>query len=171
MTDQDMLNLMRKSLRDYFGGVNDPPAGGAITGEGLFVTLHKGERLRGCIGCLEGREPLDRLIYRYARSAAFEDPRFPPLAEEELERIRGEITLLSPFEPVEDTGEIEVGIHGLYLQRGYRSGLFLPQVPVEQGWNLGEYLFHLCGKAGLPPDSWRDRDASLFRFTGRIVSE
>lgn len=171
MKNQERLALVRKSLEDYFQGRDDPPKGGSLTGEGLFVTLHQKGDLRGCIGCLEGREPLEKLIYRYARSAAFEDPRFPPVVEEELKLLEIEITILSPFQQVKDLSEIRIGVHGLYLQKGYRSGLFLPQVPVEQKWDLQEYLNHLCTKAGLPPGAWEDKEAELFRFTGEIQKE
>jgi len=173
MTVHPLLSLARQSLQDYFHGKNNPPEQGEITGEGIFVTLHKAGRLRGCIGCLEAiaGETREKLIYRYARTAALEDPRFPPLKEKEQAEIDIEITLLSPFIKVMSMDEIEIGRDGLYLSKGYRSGLFLPQVPQEQQWDMDAYLENLCYKAGLPKDSWKDSQAELFRFTGEIIKE
>lgn len=171
MEKREKLALVRKSLEEYFQGKTAPPSGGQITGEGLFVTLHKQGALRGCIGCLEGQDPLEKLIYQYARSAAFEDPRFPPLREDELNLLEIEITILSPFKRVMDLSEIVIGTHGLYLKKGYRSGLFLPQVPVEQQWDRIEYLQHLCDKAGLPRGTWEHKEAELYSFTGEILRE
>jgi len=165
------IKLARRSLEEYYKGIDSPPSEGEISGEGVFVTLHKAGRLRGCIGCLEGRESLETLIYRYARIAAFQDNRFPALTEEELPLIDLEITLLSPFVKVKNLEDIEIGTHGLYLTKGYYSGLFLPQVPVEQHWGLEEYLQNLCLKAGLPPNSWTSEGAQLFMFTGEIIQE
>lgn len=171
MKDSEWIELARRSLEDFFKGQDNAPSDGEISGEGVFVTLHKHGQLRGCIGCLEGKESLSALVYRYARIAAFQDSRFPPLTENELPEIELEITLLSPFKSVKDIGEIEIGTHGLYLQKGYYSGLFLPQVPEEQHWNLEQYLWNLSLKAGLPPGKWPENGAQLFRFTGKIIKE
>lgn len=171
MNHNPWIKLARRSLEDYFKGINRTPSESRISGEGVFVSLHKSGRLRGCIGCLEGQDSLEELVYRYARIAAFQDNRFPPLQEEELPQIDIEITLLSPFQEVKNLEEIIIGTHGLYLVKGYYSGLFLPQVPVEQHWNLEEYLQNLCIKAGLPQGSWTSEDAQLFKFTGKIINE
>ncbi len=138
---------------------------------GAFVTLHEDGDLRGCIGNMIGRRPLEDTVRAMARAAAFEDPRFPPLAEAELPRCRIEISALSPLAPCGDPESVVVGVHGLYLIRSGRSGVLLPQVPVEQGWDRAAYLAYICVKAGLPPKSYEAPDAELFTFTAVVFSE
>ena len=154
-----------------------PQADGSVlqTPCGAFVTLHLvngAERsLRGCIGRMTANLPLIETVRLMAREAAFGDPRFPPLRKEELARCHIEISALSPMSPCADPRQVKVGVHGLYIRRGGRSGVLLPQVPVEQGWNLDEYLEYICVKAGLPPGSWDAPDAQLFTFTAFILGE
>ncbi|MDR0322208.1 MAG: AmmeMemoRadiSam system protein A [Treponema sp.] len=143
---------------------------------GAFVTLHKkgagGERsLRGCIGRMTANSPLEETVRIMAREAAFGDPRFPPLKPGELEQCHIEISALSPMTVCPDPRDVEVGVHGLYLTRGGRSGVLLPQVPVEQGWNQKEYLDYICVKAGLPPESYNAPDATLYTFTAVVFGE
>jgi len=142
---------------------------------GAFVTLHKqgasGRSLRGCIGRMTANLPLIETVRLMAREAAFDDPRFPPLKKEELEKCHIEISALSPMSPCSDPRQVKVGVHGLYLRRGGRAGVLLPQVPVEQGWNLDEYLEYICVKASLPPGSWKAPDAELLTFTATVFSE
>jgi AmmeMemoRadiSam system protein A len=138
---------------------------------GAFVTLHKRGRLRGCIGRMTAAESLEKTIQTMAVEAAFGDPRFPPLAGDELDACRIEISALSPMEPCADTRSVEVGVHGLYLVHKGRSGVLLPQVPAEQGWNLDEYLDHICIKAGLPSHSYNEPGAKLFTFTAVVFGE
>lgn len=131
---------------------------------GSFVTLRRNDALRGCIGSVVGREPLYQNVWRMAHAAAFEDPRFPPVTPREWPDITLEISVLGPLAPCPDPAAIEIGRHGLLLARGPRSGLFLPQVPVEQGWDLAAYLENLCRKANLPPRSWQADDAALYWY-------
>ena len=142
---------------------------------GAFVTLHirnGSERLlRGCIGRMTANLPLIETVRLMAKEAALGDPRFPPLKQEEFTRCDIEISALSPMEPCPDPRQVKVGVHGLYLKRGGRSGVLLPQVPVEQGWNLNEYLEYICIKAGLPPGSYNAPDAQLLTFTAVVLSE
>ncbi|MDR1970558.1 MAG: AmmeMemoRadiSam system protein A [Treponema sp.] len=137
-----------------------------------FVTLHiespAGKKLRGCIGRLSAAWPLEKTVRIMAREAAFRDPRFPPLSAQEFPRCSIEISALSPMEPCADPRSVKLGIHGLYLVHRGRSGVFLPQVPLEQGWTLPEYLDNLCLKAGLPPGSYGEKDAQLFTFTAEV---
>ncbi|MDA8424922.1 MAG: AMMECR1 family protein, partial [Treponema sp.] len=81
------------------------------------------------------------------------------------------ITLLSPMRRIEDTAEIVLGLHGLYIVKGWKSGVFLPQVATEQGWDKKTYLEQVCRKAGLPPDSWKSPEAALSIFEGLIFGE
>jgi len=140
---------------------------------GAFVSLHtiKEHSLRGCIGRMTANLPLIETVRLMAREAAFGDPRFPPLKKEELSRTHIEISALSPMTPCSDPQKVKVGVHGLYLRRGGRSGVLLPQVPVEQGWNLDQYLDYICIKAGLPPGSYEASDAELLTFTAIVFGE
>jgi AmmeMemoRadiSam system protein A len=138
---------------------------------GAFVTLHKGGNLRGCIGRMTASLPLRETVRAMALEAAFGDPRFPPLGQSELEQCRIEISALSPMSICGDPRSVKVGVHGLYLVRGGRAGVLLPQVPVEQGWNLDEYLDYICVKAGLPAGSCEAPDASLYTFTAVVFGE
>jgi len=142
---------------------------------GAFVSLHikngKERALRGCIGRMTANLPLIETVRLMAKEAAFGDPRFPPLKKDELDRCEIEISALSPMSPCPDPRQVKVGVHGLYIKRGGRSGVLLPQVPVEQGWNLDEYLEYICIKAGLPPGSYNAPDAQLFTFTAVVFEE
>jgi len=140
---------------------------------GAFVSLHKqpGHSLRGCIGRMTANLPLIDTVRIMAKEAAFSDPRFPPLEKEELSSLQIEISALSPFVICNDPKSVKVGVHGLYLIRRGRSGVLLPQVPVEQGWNLDEYLDYICVKAGLPSESYKAPDAQLYTFTAVVFKE
>jgi len=142
---------------------------------GAFVSLHmqKGANrsLRGCIGRMTASLPLIETVRVMAKEAAFGDPRFPPLKKEELSGCHIEISALSPMTPCPDPRQVRVGVHGLYLIHKGRSGVLLPQVPVEQGWNQHEYLEYICIKAGLPPGSYNAPNAVLYTFTAIVFGE
>jgi len=138
---------------------------------GAFVTLHKQGMLRGCIGNIVGRHPLIETIIDMAHASAFEDPRFPPLKNEELDLVEIEISVLSPLRRIKDVEEIETGKHGIYMQRGLSGGVLLPQVAIEQGWDRLTFLQHTCRKAGLPPDAWKDPDTRIEIFSAVIFRE
>jgi hypothetical protein len=142
---------------------------------GAFVTLRTGRgsgaALRGCIGRMSAVESLVRTVRDMAVSAAFEDPRFPPLEKRELPGISVEITVLSPMRVIASVAEIEVGKHGVYMTRGGHSAVFLPQVAAEQGWNRDELLDNLCYKAGLSPSAWHSSDTRFQVFEGKIFEE
>lgn len=137
-----------------------------------FVTLKNAGRLRGCIGHIQGVEPLCRSVLRNACNAC-QDHRFRsnPITKEEVEDLTIEISVLSPPRPVEDIQGIVIGRDGLIMERGRRRGVFLPQVPIEQGWDRLDYLINLCGKSGLPTGAWRDPDTKLYRFTAQVFRE
>jgi AmmeMemoRadiSam system protein A len=138
---------------------------------GAFVTLHIGKNLRGCIGRMIASSPLQETVRIMAVEAAFGDPRFPPLQKDELPRCKIEISALSPMELCPDPRSVKVGVHGLYLIHRGRAGVLLPQVPVEQGWDLDEYLDYICVKAGLPPRSYEAPGAELCTFTAIVFGE
>jgi AmmeMemoRadiSam system protein A len=138
---------------------------------GAFVTLKKEGALRGCIGHIAASKPLFETVREVAISAAFEDPRFPPLGREEWNATTIEISVLSPFEKITDPGRIRVGTHGIMIRRGYRSGLLLPQVATEQGWDRDAFLTHTCFKAGLPADAWKSPECSIEIFSAIVFHE
>lgn len=125
---------------------------------GAFVTLNTksdGE-LRGCIGEIVAQRPLVEAVTRLAVESAFEDPRFPPLAKSELDKVRIEISALTPSKPVKGYEEIVLGRDGMTLEKDGSFAVFLPQVAPEQGWDLATTLSYLSRKAGLPADAWRE---------------
>ncbi|MDR1211415.1 MAG: AmmeMemoRadiSam system protein A, partial [Spirochaetaceae bacterium] len=138
---------------------------------GAFVTLRRGTRLRGCIGRMSSPAPLIETVRELAVEAALGDPRFPPLGSRELEACGIEISVLSPLAECPDPETVRVGLHGLYLVYQGRSGVLLPQVPVEQGWDRQAFLDYICVKAGLPPDSYRAKGARLYTFTALVFGE
>lgn len=132
---------------------------------GAFVTLKKHGRLRGCIGYIKAYKPLWETVQEMAVAAAFNDPRFPALTPEEVAHLTLEISVLTPFQRVKDIKDIEVGKHGLYMVRGYRSGLLLLQVATEYGWDRETFLQETCHKAGLPSDAWMDKETEIYIFS------
>lgn len=123
---------------------------------GTFVTLHKDGDLRGCIGEIFPRRPLVEAVMEQAQNSAFGDPRFTPVASNEMARIHVEISALTPPAPVNSWKDIVIGKHGMVLSKNGHSAVFLPQVAPEQGWDLPTTLTHLSQKAGLPPDAWKE---------------
>lgn len=138
---------------------------------GAFVTLKKDGDLRGCIGRMASPDPLLSTVAAMAPAAAFEDPRFPPVTAEELPSIKLEISVLTPLRKISDPKEVEVGTHGIYLSNGYRSGVLLPQVPVEWGWDRATFLRQGCRKAGMPESALQDPYTELFVFEAEVFSE
>jgi AmmeMemoRadiSam system protein B/AmmeMemoRadiSam system protein A len=138
---------------------------------GAFVTLHKKGELRGCIGYVEAYKPVFEAVRDMAVAASTEDPRFPRVSAGELEDIDIEITVLSPLQRIDDPEKVEVGKHGLIIRRGGYSGLLLPQVPVEQGWDRQTFIEHTCLKAGLAPDAWKQEGTQFLVFTGQVFGE
>jgi len=135
---------------------------------GAFVSLHKRGRLRGCIGLIHPTKPLYQAVEEMARAAAFEDTRFAPLTDAELKELDLEISVLTPLQRMKDKKEIEIGKHGLYIRKGFFSGLLLPQVATEYGWDAGTFLEETCRKAGLPRQAWKEKDAEIFLFSADI---
>jgi AmmeMemoRadiSam system protein B/AmmeMemoRadiSam system protein A len=135
---------------------------------GAFVTINKRGQLRGCIGYIEGRGPVYKTIEEMAEAAAFRDPRFNPVTERELPELEIEISVLTPLKRITDVNEIEVGKHGIYIKKGWYSGLLLPQVATEYGWDRKTFLEHTCQKAGLPTNAWKDKNTEIYIFSADI---
>jgi len=144
---------------------------------GVFVTLNNPLGLRGCIGYPLPNKKLFDALGEAAIAAATEDPRFSPVKFEELGSITFEVTVLTPPTIIEVSdhqeylSKIRVGQDGLIVKYGYNSGLLLPQVPIEYGWNEREFLEHTCEKAGLPKDFWKKREIEIQKFEGIVFKE
>lgn len=174
------VRLARRAVQSYI------EAGKAIAPEGLppvfaekrgvFVTLHEEGDLRGCIGYPEPVLPLGRAIVDSAINACSRDPRFPRVRASELKRIEMEVTILTKpeayAEPKKRLPELVViGRDGLIVRNGPYSGLLLPQVAPEWGFDSLEFLSQTCVKAGLPPDAWLDEDTEVQHFQAQIFAE
>lgn len=170
-----LLHLARASIGRSLGEQTSVPEGlrSAQLNEprGVFVTLRTEGELRGCIGFVEGRFPLQEAVCEVAVKAATEDPRFLPVTRRELDDVELEISVLSPLEPVESVEEIVVGTHGVMVDAGYTRGLLLPHVATEYGWDREEFLNHSCLKAGLPPSRWREPGLRIYTFTTETFSD
>ncbi len=173
------LQLARQSLENYFGrrdNITVDLSAFPIFNEprGAFVTLYEKEtgKLRGCIGQVVAQQPLAETIKQMAIAAAVDDPRFLPMTADELDKVKIEISVLSPLYRIQSVNQIELGKHGVVVRQGARSGVFLPQVAKETGWDLVSFLSHLCAdKAGLEPDCWQKDDVEIYIFTGQTFSE
>jgi AmmeMemoRadiSam system protein A len=135
---------------------------------GAFVCLKTKGDLKGCIGYIRGEMPLDETIRQMAVEAAFHDPRFAPLNETEWKDTDIEISVLTPMKRVERVDEIEIGVHGIYVEKGGYSGLLLPQVATENGWDRETFLEYGCMKAGLPRDAWKSRETVIYVFSADV---
>ena len=144
---------------------------------GVFVTLNNADGLRGCIGFPMPDKKLSHGIIVAAIAAATEDPRFSPVKTNELNGIVFEVTVLTPpveitvTDPMEYLEKIKVGRDGLIIRNSFSSGLLLPQVPVEYGWNVEEFLQHTCEKAGLEKDTWKNEKVKIEKFEGIVYKE
>jgi AmmeMemoRadiSam system protein A len=150
-----------------------PHQASGVLGEkhGAFVTLRRCDgELRGCVGYVEPLYPLIETVGRAAIAAAFEDGRFAPVTAEELPSLRVEISVLGPVRPIQ-AESVQPGVHGLIVRHAGRSGLLLPQVATEHGWDRQTFLEHTCRKAGLPSGAWRSPGAELLAFTATVIGE
>lgn len=178
--EQALLKGARCTIQEELGEPSPPRsaiyAGIPIPPEryGAFVTLKRTNgALRGCIGTMVGEEPLDATIERYARAAAFEDPRFPPVSRWEIDDLIIEISVLTPMQRISTWQRIRINTDGILLRHGFRRAVFLPQVAPEQGWDLETTLTHLAMKAGLqnPEGIWREPECEFLVFQAMVWSE
>jgi AmmeMemoRadiSam system protein B/AmmeMemoRadiSam system protein A len=179
--ERTLLQLARFVLESFIGrGITDFPDSKlsdfhltpALKQKlGVFVTLKKHGDLRGCIGNIVGIRPLYQGVVENTQNAAAHDPRFNQVAPDELEKIEIEISVMSPLEPVRSLDEIQVGRDGLVLKKGFHSGVFLPQVPVEWNWDKTTYLEQLGLKAGLAREAYKDPQTELLRFSAQVFGE
>jgi uncharacterized protein (TIGR00296 family) len=176
-----LVTLARRTIESYLETGKKPPvpkAGAKLREKsGVFVTLTKRGELRGCIGHPLPTLPLVEAVMDSAVSSAVHDPRFPAVTQDELPDTKIEISVLTPPEvikiknPSEYPKHVEVGKHGLIVECSGFAGLLLPQVPVDCGWDVEEFLSNTCMKAGLMPDCWLRGDACISRFSAQIFAE
>lgn len=182
LTDDEKAELLRRArlaaaralgLPD--GRRELPPAEGRLAEDGAaFVTWKRDGRLRGCIGSVEAWRPLAEDVEKNAVAALLHDPRFAPAKPADLAKLRIDLSVMTPLEEVSDPlREIEIGVHGIVAQKGQRSGLLLPQVAPEWGWDVPTLLSQVCLKAGLPEDAWRagSPPATIYRFSAEVFGE
>lgn len=170
-----LLETARKSIESQFTGVKVPmPETLSSTMKkkmGAFVTIKKHGQLRGCIGYIEAIKPLYTTVTEMAKAAAFDDPRFPPLRKQEMKDLTIEVSVLTPLREIQDTTNITVGRHGIYIVKGFHAGLLLPQVAIEHNWDRITFLEETCRKAGLPVSAWKDKGTKIYVFSAEIITE
>jgi len=170
-----LLKLARVTLEAYLTDETTPDyhtsRGSLLERKGAFVSLHRGEELRGCIGQLYPDRELCKIVQHCVLSAALEDTRFLPVTAQELGDLNIEISVLTPFHQVRDIEEIEVGKHGLYIVQGRFRGLLLPQVATQYGWDRTKFLEQTCRKSGLAESAWRDPRTVIHTFEAEVFSE
>jgi hypothetical protein len=173
---ETLIQLAKKSVETAVREekMYEPPAPefAALQQErGVFVTLTKKGELRGCIGLITAEKPLYLAVRDAATFAALRDPRFSPVNPGELPELEYEISILTPFRRVLDVREIRVGRDGLLMIQGRNEGVFLPQVPTEQGWDRKTFLEELGRKAGLSRQAWQDEATDIFAFSAVVFGE
>ncbi len=189
LTDEEgkfLVNLARQTVKEYLNNgkvlqVTQNVSAKLMEPCGVFVTINRfyggTKRLRGCIGLPYPTTPLAKAVIEAAISASTQDPRFPPVAINELDQIVFEVSVMTPPElvkadkPTEYLTKIKVGRDGLILEHGYNKGLLLPQVPVDLNWNEEEFLCQTAMKAGLQPDAWLLKNTKLYSFQAIIFEE
>lgn len=163
---QTIENYLREGKRDYPESTNPKFS----QKRGVFVTLHRHGELRGCIGYPLPIKPLLQAVVDNAIASATEDPRFPAVTVDELGEIDIEISVLTVPTEVGGVEDVQVGRDGIIISDGFNRGLLLPQVPVEQQWDLEEYISYGCLKAGLPRDTWK-RGVKIETFQAIVFGE
>jgi AmmeMemoRadiSam system protein A len=177
LSDDDRKAILELARQGVFHAVcheqplsSFPTTGVFAERRGLFVTLHVNKQLRGCIGVIEAHTALGESLARCASDAALRDPRFSRLHPEEVDAVEIEVSLLSPLQPIRPE-QVEIGTHGLLVERGSQRGLLLPQVAVEHRLSREQFLGETCAKAGLPREAWKDAETKLYGFECEILAE
>jgi len=169
-----LLEMAREAITSYVRTGMVPER--EVSGErltslaGCFVTIKKAGALRGCIGNFTSEKPLYQLVQEMAISAATRDPRFYPMKEEDLVSFELEISVLSPLTKITSMEEVQVGVHGLYLEKNFSRGVLLPQVATDHGWDRETFLSQTALKAGLKKDDWKE-GSDVYVFTAKVFGE
>jgi hypothetical protein len=175
---EELLRIARTTIKTYLQESKIPsvdsellsPA--VLSKAGAFVTLKKTGELRGCIGHFDADKPLYMMVQQMAIASATQDYRFNAVTLSELNLIDIEISVLTPMQKISNANNIRLGIDGIYIKKGSRSGTFLPQVATETGWNLEEFLGHCArDKAGIGWDGWKDKDAEIYVYQAFVFGE
>lgn len=170
----ELVQVARTTLETFLTTGKSPEFDGVSKAlhaqAGAFVTLHAGEKLRGCIGTFSADTPLYETVKKMAVASATNDPRFSAVTADELESIQIEISVLSPLKKV-NADEVEVGRHGLEISGYGRRGVLLPQVATEHGWDRETFLQQTCYKAGLPLDAWKESETVIEVFEAQVIKE
>jgi MEMO1 family protein len=173
---QTLLVLARKAIISRLSPGHQAADGkgslspGMMQKAGVFVSLHKQGKLRGCLGRFTPDLPLNELVQEMAVASALQDHRFSPLKAEEIPEIEIEISILTPLRRIHSIDELEMGRHGIYIKKGSCSGTYLPQVALSTGWSKQEFLEHCSSdKAGLGRDGWKE--AELYTYEAIIIKE
>lgn len=175
-SQRKLMELSRQALEEIVLGikrerepVNDPYL--QSREYGAFVSLHKRQELRGCIGNCAPKTPLFETVTEMTEAAASRDPRVNPVSKKELGEIQIDITVLSALEAISDPLTLEIGKHGLYVALGGKRGVLLPQVATQYGWDMKTFLEQTCVKAGLQKHAWKESDVRVSGFTALIIEE
>jgi AmmeMemoRadiSam system protein A len=171
--ERRLIDLAHRALEARVRHAGLPEIDSALVPDvrrGAFVSIFADGELRGCLGRLNSHLPIARLVAQLAQAVADSDPRFERVTPQELAGIGFEISVLSREREIQSVDEIEIGKHGLIVEKGTTRGLLLPQVPTEQGWDRDTFLDHTCLKAGLPADAWR-KGARILVFEAQIFGE
>lgn len=177
----ELIKIARDSIVSYFN--NTEPEITVDVKErfkeqrGVFVSLYVDDDLIGCIGYTDPVMPLWGAVKQAATGAAFEDPRFPPLAKSDYDKIKVELSVLTKPEeilvrdPSEYPSKVKVGKDGLVIKDEFGQGLLLPQVAVEWEWDSEKFLCEACRKAGLEPDCWNNKKRNVYKFQAQVFVE
>ncbi|HEX9443594.1 MAG TPA: AmmeMemoRadiSam system protein A [Candidatus Binatia bacterium] len=171
-----LLELSRQTLERFVRGaagadgpVEDPHL---LTSDyGAFVGLHRGKRLRGCVGTCFPTGPLYETVIDMTEAAASRDRRVAAIAPGELAHIRIDISVLGPLEPAADPLALPIGRRGIYVAGADRRGVLLPQVALEYGWDMETFLRQTCVKAGLAGDAWKRPETRVASFIALVIEE
>jgi AmmeMemoRadiSam system protein A len=171
-----LIALSRQTLESFVRGaadaaqtIDDPCL--LQSRYGAFVSLHRQNELRGCVGTCFPTSPLYETVIDMTEAAASRDRRVAAVTSRELPEIRIDISVLSPLEPVTDPLSLQIGMHGLYVEGGGKHGVLLPQVATQYGWDLETFLSQTCVKADLPKDEWRRPNTKISSFIALIIEE
>ncbi|UCD30350.1 MAG: AmmeMemoRadiSam system protein A [Planctomycetota bacterium] len=174
---QALLIFVRETVRNYLTGQPLPPLPETRVEVrdfgGMFVTLKNKGQLRGCMGQFNPDTGMFETAQKVAVSS-LQDIRFQnnPITADEMTDLDIEISVLSPMKETDDPLSLEIGVHGIYIRKGLKGGCFLPQVATEQKWDKEQFLSYCCsGKAGLPPNAWKEHDTKVYLFSAQIISE
>ncbi|MBR9691520.1 TIGR00296 family protein [Candidatus Woesearchaeota archaeon] len=178
---EKLINVARESISAFFEDkeyeVSESVKKEFSMERGVFVSLYVKEQLIGCIGFPEPIMGLAESVAKAAKSAAFEDVRFPPLKREQMKDLRVELSVLTEPEvikvknPSEYPSKVKIGVDGLIIRDDFGAGLLLPQVATEWNWDAKEFLDNTCKKAGLSPDCWNNMKRNVYKFQAQIFTE